>query len=173
MGSYYLYEFPLWQRVRPLFALGSLAHRLFCRHVGAGLRLALESLRLQSQQDSGRRRTAEEICFELLNDGLNSNLLPADVDSPTPPPAGEDEFFIGGVNAVDNSHLSLYSMHINNQNDWSQGATFTGTGNSQLIAVAPYTSACPYPNACVPQLGTNDMLDDQGGLVMYRFAYWA
>ncbi len=117
--------------------------------------------------------TAEEICFELLNDGLNSNLLPADVDSPTPPPAGEDEFFIGGVNAVDNSHLSLYSMHINNQNDWSQGATFTGTGNSQLIAVAPYNSACPYPDACVPQLGTNDMLDDQGGLVMYRFAYWA
>ena len=52
------------------------------------------------------------------------SLLPADRDSPTQPPSTEDEFFIGSVGDVDNSHLSVYSMHIN---DWSTGnATMTG-----------------------------------------------
>ena len=32
--------------------------------------------------------------------------------------------------------------------------------------------ACAYPEACVPQLGSSDLLSDQGELVMYRFAYW-
>jgi hypothetical protein len=112
--------------------------------------------------------TAESVC--LSPGGGDFSLLPADVDSPTAPPNNEDEFFIGGVNAVDNSHLSLYSMHV----DWSnpQGATITGGNNSQLIQVAQYTNACNYPAACVPQLGTNTLLDSLGDRLMYRFAYW-
>jgi len=112
--------------------------------------------------------SAESVCLSLS--GSDNSLLPADVDSPTAPPGSEDEFFIGGVNAVDNSHLSLYSMHV----DWSNpgGATITGSGNSQLIAVATYTAACNYPSACVPQLGTTALLDSLGDRLMYRFAYW-
>ncbi len=112
--------------------------------------------------------TAEQVCLPLA--GQDFSLLPADLDSPIAPPAGEDEFFIGGVNAVDHSHLSLYSMHV----DWSnpQGATITGSGNSQLIAVATYTRACPSSPACVPQVGVTDLLDSLDDRLMYRFAYW-
>ena len=172
MGSYYLYEFSLGNEFAHYSHWGVWPAGYFVAMLVPDSNWHSEVCAYNRSKILVGDRSAEQICVQLPNDGDNSNLLPADMDSPTPPPAGEDEFFIGGVNAVDNSHLSLYSMHINNQNDWSQGATLTGTGNSQLIAVAPYTSACPYPDACVPQLGTNDMLDDQGGLVMYRFAYW-
>jgi len=50
--------------------------------------------------------SAEQICFQLTAN--ESSLLPADTDSPVGPPATEDEFFIGSVGAVDNSHLSVY-----------------------------------------------------------------
>jgi hypothetical protein len=113
--------------------------------------------------------SAEQICFQLSQN--DNNLLPGDVDSPVPPPGTEDEFFIGSVDAVDNSHLSLYSMHIN---DWSTGdASMTGNDNSQLIAVAPYTGACngQFGGNCVPQGGGLD-LPSFGDQLMYRFAYW-
>lgn len=113
-------------------------------------------------------KTAEQVCIQMANSDFS--LLPADVDSPIAPPSNEDEFFIGSVNAVNNSTLSLYSMHV----DWSdpQGATVTGKGNSQLIQVAQFTNACSYPGACVPQLGTSTVLDSLGDRLMYRFSYW-
>lgn len=114
--------------------------------------------------------SAEQICFQLTTN--ESSLLPADRDSPVGPPATEDEFFIGSVAAFDNSHLSLYSMHIN---DWETGrATMTGLNNSQLIAVAPYMGSCSgqYGGNCVPQEGTGAKLQSLGDRLMYRFAYW-
>jgi len=114
--------------------------------------------------------SAEQICFQL--DGTEDSLLPADRDSPTPPPPTEDEFFIGSVGDVDNQHLSVYSMHID---DWATGtATMTGLGNSQLIQVATYTPSCDggYGGDCVPQKGVSDELDSLGDRLMYRFAYW-
>jgi hypothetical protein len=115
--------------------------------------------------------TAEQICHQYTN--TEDSLLPADQDSPTNPPTGQDQFFIGSLGDVDNSHLSLYSAHINNPNDWSKGATFTGDGNSQLIAIASFNPACgSYGGACVPQKGVTDMVDSLGGRLMYRFAYW-
>jgi hypothetical protein len=115
--------------------------------------------------------TAEQICFQL--DQTEDSLLPADLDSPVPPPGSEDEFFIGSVGDVDNSHLSVYSMHIT---DWATGsATMTGLGNSQTIAVAPYTPSCDgqYGGDCVPQKGVSDEVDSLGDRLMYRFSYWA
>jgi hypothetical protein len=119
-------------------------------------------------------RTAEQICFQLSNTSPNfqDSLLPADRDSPTRPPATEDEFFIGCVGDIDNSHLSLYSMHIN---DWSTGnATMTGNGDTQLVSIATFTPSCngSYGGACVPQKGVTDTLDSLGDRLMYRFAYW-
>jgi len=116
--------------------------------------------------------SAEQICFQLS--GSEDSLLPADRDSPTQPPSTEDEFFIGSVGDVDNSHLSVYSMHIN---DWATGnATMTGKGNSQLVAVATYTPSCngQYGGDCVPQptVGASNDLDSLGDRLMYRFAYW-
>ena len=116
--------------------------------------------------------TAEQICHQYTSS--EDSLLPADQDSATNPPTGQDQFFIGSVGDVDNSHLSLYSAHINNPADWSQGATFTGDGNSQLIPIASFTPACNggYGGDCVPQKGITDKVDSLGDRLMYRFAYW-
>ncbi len=116
--------------------------------------------------------TAEQICHQYTSS--EDSLLPGDQDSATNPPSGQDQFFIGSVGSVDDSHLSLYSAHINNLADWSQGATFTGDGNSQLIAIATFTPSCngAFGGACVPQKGIADKVDSLGDRLMYRFAYW-
>ncbi|MGA9472780.1 MAG: choice-of-anchor D domain-containing protein [Terriglobales bacterium] len=116
--------------------------------------------------------TAEQICHQYTSS--EDSLLPADQDSATNPPTGQDQFFIGSVGDVDTSHLSLYSAHINNPANWSQGATFTGDGNSQLLPIATFTPACngQYGGDCVPQKSITDKNDSLGDRLMYRFAYW-
>lgn len=116
--------------------------------------------------------TAEQICHQYTSS--EDSLLPGDLDSPTLPPSGEDQFAIGSVGDVDNSHLSLYSVHINDPQDWSQGATFTGDGNSQLVSITTFTPSCngQYGGDCVPQKGITDKADSLGDRLMYRFAYW-
>jgi len=119
--------------------------------------------------------TAEQICHQYgISPNYNDSLLPADLDSATLPPSGEDQFAIGSVGDIDNSHLSLYSVHINNPADWTQGATFTGDNDDQLISIATFTPACNgnYGGACVPQKGVTDKVDSLGDRLMYRFAYW-
>lgn len=115
--------------------------------------------------------TAEQICFQLSS--TDSSLLPADIDSPTPPPANEDEFFIGSVGAVDNAHLSLYSFHV--VDFPTNTATFTGTGNSQLLPIAAFTPACNpnYMGDCVQETGPFTGLQSLGDRLMYRFAYFS
>lgn len=102
-------------------------------------------------------------------------MLPADLDSPTLPPNGEDQFALGSVGDVDNMHLSEYSVHLNDPSDWTKGASFTGDNNSQLITITTFTPGCngAYGGDCVPQKSVPDLLDLLGaGRLMYRFAYW-
>ncbi len=121
-------------------------------------------------------KTAEQICHLYgITPNYQDGLLPADIDSSTLPPAGEDQFAMGSLGDIDNSHLSLYSVHINDINDWSKGATFTGDNDDQLIAIATFNPACGpsnYGGACVPQKSIPDLVDSLGGRLMYRFAYW-
>jgi len=116
--------------------------------------------------------TAEQICHQYSR--TEDSLLPADRDSVLAPPAGQDQFAIGSLDDVDNTHLSLYSVHINNVNDWSQGATFTGDNNSQLLTIAAFNGACngAFGGDCVPQKSITDKVDSLGDRLMYRFAYW-
>lgn len=96
--------------------------------------------------------SAEQIFWQLTTADLG--ILPADLDSPTPPPANQDEFLIGGLGKVDN-YLSLYSVHPDFENP--QNSILTGANNSQLIQVAAFNPACngvyepPPDGACVPQ----------------------
>jgi len=115
-------------------------------------------------------RTAEQICF--LTSDHDFSLLPADIDSPTPPPANQDEFFIGSYD-VDQTqnHLYLYSMHPDYANPTQ--STFTGSGLADPITVPTYTPLCPsLDSPCIPQQGTPTVLDSLGDRLMYRFAYW-
>ena len=117
--------------------------------------------------------TAEQICHQYGIPKYEDSLLPADRDSPTPPPPGQDQFFIGSVGDIDNAHLSLYSVHITNSTAGA-GANITGDGERQLIPIASFNPACNgnYGGDCVPQKGVSDRLDSLGGRFMYRFAYW-
>lgn len=113
--------------------------------------------------------TAEQICF--LTSHSDVSLLPADVDSPTPPPANQDEFFIGSYD-VDQTmnHLYLYSMHVDFANP--NQSTFTGSGLADPITVPTYTPLCPsITTACVPQ-DDGAYLASLGDRLMYRLAYW-
>jgi hypothetical protein len=117
--------------------------------------------------------SAEQQCVQLsLND---YSLLPGDVDSPTPPPAGQDEFFIGGVGRVDTSHLSVYSYHVDFANP--SNSFVTGNNNSQLLSIVGFTPACysqlvTWGGNCVPQKGISDLLNSLGDRSMNRFAYY-
>ena len=111
-----------------------------------------------------------QVCHQYSSN--DDSLLPADIDSSNSPPAAESQFFIGSVDEVDNSHLSLYSVTIN----WLHPslAVFTGNNNSQLIAVPTYTGSCNGVFGvidCVPQKGVSDKLESLGDRLMYRFAY--
>jgi hypothetical protein len=115
-------------------------------------------------------RTAEQVCF--LTTDHDFSLLPADVDSPTPPPANQDEFFIGSYD-VDQTqnHLYLYSMHPDFANP--NQSTFTGSGLADPVTVPTYTPLCPaLDSPCIPQEGSNNVLDSLGDRLMYRFSYW-
>jgi hypothetical protein len=114
--------------------------------------------------------TAEQQCVQLTQN--EDSLLPGDLDSPTLPPVGQDEFYIGSVGDVDNSHLSVYSYHVDFTNPTN--SFVTGKGNSQLVSIASFTPACngAYGADCVPQKGISDLLDSLGDRLMYRFAYY-
>ncbi|MGA2002338.1 MAG: choice-of-anchor D domain-containing protein [Terriglobales bacterium] len=174
-GTYYLYEFPVVNNGFPdypkwgvwtnnygetwnNFGTGNFVGPVFCAYNRTKM--------LAGDQ------TAEQICHQYTSS--EDSLLPADLDSPTTPPSGEDQFAIGSVGDVDNSHLSLYSVHINNPADWTKGAVFTGDDNDQLLPVATYTGSCngQFGGACVPQKGIPDKADSLGDRLMYRFAYW-
>jgi hypothetical protein len=136
---------------------------------------------------------ALQICVELDNGESQAyqddyTLVPADVDSNTAPPAGQDEFFIGsmgqtkagqpgGADCYDGNgsctNLYLYSMH---PNFTGTGSTFTGSGLNNPIPVPAYTLLCPtlnFPHGnCIPQTGTMVGVQSLPHYTMYRFAYW-
>ncbi len=110
--------------------------------------------------------SAEQICFHTSTS--DTSLLPGDLDSNVPPPANQDEFFIGSyLEDPTNTHLYLYSMHPVYSNP-SQ-STFTGSGLANPIAVPAFTPFCPLSEFCVPQEGTSQKVDALGDRVMYRF----
>ena len=179
-GTYYLYQFPVVNSGfpdYPKWGVWPTGYFETWNNFGPGaggfvgpVLCAYNSKKLLAGDNS-----AEQICHQYgITPNYNDSLLPADQDSPTPPPAGQDEFAIGSVGDIDNSHLSLYSAHIINQNDWSQGATFTGDNDDQLLNIATFNPACngAYGGACVPQKGITDLADSLGDRLMYRFAYW-
>jgi hypothetical protein len=180
-GTYFLYEFPVLNAGfpdYPKWGIWPTGYFQTWNNFGPGgggfvgpVLCAYHSAKLLAGD-----KTAEQICHQYPNTAPNfeDSLLPADRDSVTPPPAGQDEFAIGSVGDIDNSHLSLYSVHIKDESDWTKGATFTGGNDSQLIAIAPFNPSCGSGNfggACVPQKGIADRADSLGDRLMYRFAY--
>lgn len=102
---------------------------------------------------------ATQICFQLSPSF--GGVLPADLDGPTPPPAGSPEYFVNfGAN-------SLNIWKFANTNFAAGTATLTGPVN---VPVAAFAAACG-GGTCIPQLGTAQTLDSLADRLMYRLAY--
>ena len=167
-GTYYLYQFSLGNAFPDYHKWGIWPTGYFQTQntiIGGSYVCGYNSAKLIVGDQS-----AEQICF--ITSTQDFTLLPADVDSPTPPPANQDEFFIGSYD-VDQTmnHLYLYSMHVDFANP-SQ-STFTGSGLADPITVPMYTPFCPNQlgRNCIPQ-DDGAFLSSLGDRLMYRLAYW-
>ncbi len=122
---------------------------------------------------------AVSICF---NSTARFSFLPADLDGTTLPPAGSPNPHISWDWAFSNGPpLANYNMQItkfkpnfvtpalSTFNDGFGGATFS-TVNFPLDATT-IASCGDNGNACVPQLGTTQLLDTLGSRQMYRLVY--
>jgi hypothetical protein len=106
---------------------------------------------------------ATSICFQQAESV--GSLLPADVDSMTPPPTGEPNFL---ADLADSSHLNLFRFHV----DFATPGNSTFSGPT-AIGVAPYSELCAKATdrACIPQPYPGEKVDSLGDRLMYRLAY--
>ena len=103
--------------------------------------------------------TATAQCFQLGS--TFGGLLPADLDSPIPPPPGSPDYYLNyGSDA-----LNLWKFHV----DFTTPANSTFTGPTS-IPVAAFSPACG-GGTCIVQPGTTQQLDSLGDRLMYRLAY--
>ena len=169
-GDYYGYEFSLGDGYPDLAKWGVMPTGFFQSNDNFGA----DGMTYQGAYECAYDRVtmeaggdAAQVCFQLTTSDFA--LLPADLDSAQPPPLGQDEFLFS---LWDSSNLALYSFHT----DWSNpnNAFMTGSGGSQLFPVPAFTPACngQYLGACVPQLGSPDLLDVLGDRLLYRVAYY-
>lgn len=99
-------------------------------------------------------------CFQLAQ--TYQSLLPSDLDGSIAPPAGSPNYLLNmGTNS-----LNLWKFHV----DWQTPANTTLTGPVN-IPVISFTKSCSGSSTCVPQQGTNQLLDGIGDRLMYRLAY--
>jgi len=104
-------------------------------------------------------KATKVVCFRKSNE---FSFLPSDLDSKTPPPSGEPDFF---VDLFSTSSLHLYRFHV----DFATPSNSTFTGPVS-IPVALFSPACG-GRSCIPQLGTSQLLDSLGERLMFRLAY--
>ena len=106
---------------------------------------------------------ATSVCFQQPKS--IGSLLPSDLDSRTPPPSGQPNFF---VDLADSTHLNLFQFHV----DFVHPANSTFSGPT-LIDVAPFSELCASAKdrACIPQPSPGENVDSLGDRLMYRLGY--
>lgn len=93
--------------------------------------------------------------------GAYGTLLPVDVDGPVEPPAGSlVPFFSLG------SQLYRFNYQLN-----YDARTATLVSTQAVAGNYAFQQLCPSATGCVPQLGTNRLLDTLGDRLMNRVAY--
>lgn len=116
----------------------------------------------RNQMLAGQPATMQ--CFQ-VQDSTISGMLPSDLDGSNAPPAGSPNYFL--VQGPEgSSSLYLYKFHI----DFSNPANSSFSG-PVTINVASYIPGPINGVPAIPQLGTTEMLDVNGNLLMPRLAY--
>jgi hypothetical protein len=90
--------------------------------------------------------------------------VPADLEGSNLPAPGTPEFYFG-LDPIGNS-IGVGEFHV----DWVTPASSTFTALPSL-STSPFTFLCPLTNACVPQAGTANKVDEGGNRLMYRAPY--
>jgi hypothetical protein len=108
------------------------------------------------------------ICFTTQGGGntkIQSNILPADLDGTTLPPAGSPNYYLGIATSTGN--LNIYQFSVN-------FSTVSGSfSNPTLITTASFNEVCPSTlrNACIPQASPGEKLEGLSDRLMYRLSY--
>ena len=102
---------------------------------------------------------ATQVCFQFTSSV--GSLLPADLDGVTAPPPGSPNYLV----TLASNALNLYKFHV----DFSTPTNSTVTGPFTM-SVAAFSKACG-GGACIPQLGTSQLLASLADRLMYRLAY--
>ncbi len=122
---------------------------------------------------------ATSVCF---NSTQRFSFMPADIDGTTLPPAGSPAPFIswdwafsaGPPGVAYNMQLTKFKPNfvtpaLSTFNDGFGGATFSFVAFP--LDIGTIAACADNGNACVPQLGTAQLLDTLGSRHMYRLAY--
>lgn len=113
---------------------------------------------------------AQYFIFKLNNGGLRAGMLPSDWDGDTPPPTGSPNYFVRTLDpniGWPMTELEVWAFQV----DWvNSSASFT---LRDTLVPDPFNSnLCNLNQSCVPQPGTSQGLDPQGGgRPMFRLAY--
>jgi len=124
----------------------------------------------------GTPRPMQCVTYKEPNAYLYHSLIAADVDGTTPPPTGQDEFFVSIQNPVrdgkTNTSTALNLWDFQLDTNWS--------GNSKLVqsplTVPTFTPGCydvqdPAKSVCIPQPARGDYLPSLADRLMPRMAY--
>lgn len=97
---------------------------------------------------------------------IQSNILPADLDGTTLPPAGSDGYYLGLATSTGN--LNIFKFHV----DFSVTSNSTFS-NPTLITTAAFNEPCPSTlrNACIKQPSPGELLEGLADRLMYRLNY--
>src|SRR5262245_43674938 len=103
--------------------------------------------------DRTRMLAGQSATAQIVNPGsFYGDILPADLDGLTPPPAGAREPFISG--SGNNTVLRLWNLHV----DWANPANTNLAGPTNLAA-APWDPSLCGGADCIPQPNTTQRLD--------------
>jgi hypothetical protein len=165
-GDYHLYEFPIGDYFPDYPKLGIWP---------AGFYMSID---LYTEQGFGGKFKGSKVCafdrkamlagadkpaMVCRDVGLFPSLLPSDLDGATLPPLHSPNFFVNLGSDLKSLNLWKFQVDFAKQ----QLSTLTGPTN---IHVANFTEACG-GGICIPQAGTNRLLDSLGDRPMYRLAY--
>lgn len=121
-------------------------------------------------------RQAKEVLFRLNSSQLGAwSALPAELDGPTPPPAGAPGYFVSYVSpnqsGIDYYALEMWRMRV----DWQTPADTTLSGPDEIRVPAFNDDVCgdrsEFGISCIPQPNGAPGLDSLSDRLMFRLAY--
>ena len=165
-GSYHRYQFPTPGNDYPKLSVWHDAYYAGIRNFSGGFNFDAYAFERPAMLNGD---PAEAVVFNMsaLLGGI-TNFLPADVDGPTPPPAGMPGQFLGMENpSIPLDELTMFELDV----DWNNPANSALTGPT-FVPVATFNgNVCNFSRQCIDLPQTNNRVDGFADATMHRLAY--